>query len=127
MYQIHVLLFFSLLSVFGYLAYRNMERLHTRVRPGAGQLTSSRDREVLTMVLAEVITYIIATFSYPFVLLEISITTYLNITKSTRYIQIEGLLSMITALLVNISAGNAFYLFIIVSKRFRKDFFKLFC
>ena len=126
LYQIYALIFFFLIplvlmSVFGYWTYHNMRRLHEHIR-SSKRSTNHRDRDLLTMVLVEVLVYAATMFWYPFILLEIAITTYLDINKSTELIQIEGLLSTVGALFVFINSAIAFYLYLIVSKQFRRDF-----
>jgi hypothetical protein len=133
LYQIHVLIFFSLIplilmSVFGYWTYHNMRRLHARIRLAKTSVNITvhrRDRDLLTMVLAEVLIYAATIFWYPFVLLEIGITTYLGVNKTIEHIQIESLLSTIATLFIYINSAIAFYLYLIVSKQFRKDFHHL--
>ncbi len=131
LYQIHVLIFFSLIplilmSMFSYFAYRNVRRLHARILPVETAVNHRaihrRDRDLLTLVLAEVLIYAATMFWYPFILLEIAITTYLGVNKTIEHIQIEGLLSTIATLFLDINSTIPFYLYLIVSKPFRKDF-----
>jgi hypothetical protein len=133
LYQIHVLIFLSLIplvlmSVFGYWTYRNVRQLYARIRPAETAVNQQaitavprRDRDLLTMVLTEVLVYAATMFWYPFILLEIALTTYLDVRKSTERIQIEGLLYTIATLFLYINSAIAFYLYLIVSKPFRKD------
>jgi hypothetical protein len=116
------------MSVFGYWTYRNVRQLYARIRPAETAVNHQaittvprRDRDLLTMVLTEVLVYAATMFWYPFILLEIALTTYLDVSKSTEHIQIEGLLSTIATLLIYINSAIAFYLYLIVSKPFRKD------
>jgi hypothetical protein len=133
LYQIHILIFLSLIplvlmSVFGYWTYRNVRQLYARIRPAETAVNHQaittvprRDRDLLTMVLTEVLVYAATMFWYPFILLEIALTTYLDVRKTIEHIQIEGLLSTIATLLIYINSAIAFYLYLIVSKPFRKD------
>lgn len=119
--------------VFGYLAYRNMRQLHARIQPAVSSTTGTRntivihrkDRDLLVMVLVETIVYVITMSLYPFILLEISITTYLGISKSILYIQIESFVSTWASILIYINSGIAFYLYCFVSKTFRKEFIEI--
>jgi hypothetical protein len=53
-----------LMAVFGYLTYRNMRQLHLRIQPIDNHrrniTVQSRDRDLLKMVLAEVIVHLIS-------------------------------------------------------------------
>jgi hypothetical protein len=137
LYQFYVLIVVAsipllLMSIFGYFTYRNVRQMYSRVlsTETTGNQRSSitvhrRDRDLLTMVLAEVLVYAMTMFWYPFILLEIAITTYLGISKSIEYTQIESLLSVIATLFVHINSSIPFYLYLIVSKPFRKDLKRL--
>jgi hypothetical protein len=116
------------MSVFGYWTYRNVRQLYARIRPAETAVNHQaittvprRDQDLLTMVLTEVLVYAATMFWYPFILLEIALTTYLDVRKSTERIQIEGLLYTIATLFLYINSAIAFYLYLIVSKPFRKD------
>lgn len=116
--------------MFDYLTYYNMRQLHLRIQPmdnNRGFLTvQRRDRDLLNMVLAEVIIHIITILLYPFILLEIAITTYLGTVKSTDHIRIENFIMTIATLLFFINVGSRFYIFFTISNAFRKDFQKFF-
>jgi len=75
-----------------------------------------RDRDLLIIVIAEVFVYIITITSYPSILLEMMIR---------QYSQIENLLPTIAILLLFISFATPFYIYLISSKSFRRDFRKL--
>jgi hypothetical protein len=123
-----------LMGIFACLAYHNMRNLHARVRPlGVNDGNNNnnisihrRDRELLVMVLTEVAVYVITSFPYPFILLEIAVTAYMGINKSNERRQIESFLSSISVLLASSCYGSSFYIYLAVSKPFRKDFRELF-
>lgn len=124
-----------LMSTFGYLAYRNMRQLHQRIQPvnrPADQQervapVQRRDRELLRLVLAEVLTHLLTSLLYPFVLLEISVTTYIGMSKSLVHTRVENFIMTVATFLFFINVGSRFYIFFAVSKAFRRDFTQLFC
>lgn len=133
-YYVYLTLFVGLiplilLSIFGYLTYYNMRQLHLRIQPFENnrQLAiQRRDRDLLIMVLFEVAVYIFTMLLYPFILLEIAVTTYMGIVKSTDRIRIENFIQTIASLLVFINIGSRFYIYFIISKPFRHDFQRFF-
>ncbi|CAF0793868.1 unnamed protein product [Rotaria sordida] len=127
-----------LMSIFGYLTYRNVRRLQLRIQPidypidnhRENIIIRSRERELLYMVLGEVFIHIITILLYPFILLEIAITTYMGVLKSVDRIRIENFIVTIASVMFFINIGSRFYIFFVISKKFRKNFkkfFKLFC
>jgi len=118
------------MAIFGYLTYRNMRQLHLRIQPIDNHrrniTVQSRDRDLLKMVLAEVIVHLITIFLYPLILLEIAITTYMGIVKSIDHIQIENFIMTIATLFFFINVGSRFYIFFAISKIFRNDLKKIF-
>jgi len=133
-YTFYLLIFFNLIppitmAIFGCLAYFNMKRLHSRVRPIANVIVGShgdvrihrRDRELLSMLLAEIIVYIVATLLYPFILLEASITNLMAINKSLQQIQIENFILFIASYLVTFNHAAPFYIYFITSQAFPRD------
>ena len=114
------------MGVLGYLTYNNLRQLHKRIQPinqhaERTNTIRNRDRELLLMVFAEVLVHIVTMLLYPFVLLEISITTYIGLVKNTDRIRIENFLFNIASILFFISLGSRFYTFLVVSRAFRKD------
>jgi len=109
-----------LMAVFDYLTYRNMRQLHLRIQSIDNHrrniTVQSRDRDLLKMVLTEVI---ITIFLYPFILLEIAITTYMGVVKSIDHMQIENFIMTIATLLFFINVGSRFYIFFVISKIFK--------
>ncbi|CAF1145530.1 unnamed protein product [Adineta steineri] len=130
-YQVYSAVFLGLLppilmSIFGFLAYRNMKKLHLRVRPVGNNGDDNnrrhrRDRDLLLMVLTEVVVYVLTAIPYPFVLLEVAVTNYMGVTKSVERVEIENFLNLTTLTLVFVTCGSPFYTYFVVSKAFRKD------
>ncbi|CAF4273800.1 unnamed protein product [Rotaria sp. Silwood2] len=126
------------MGVFGYLTYRNVSQLQLRIQPiryptdnnRGSIITQSRERQLFYMVLGEAFIHVITILLYPFILLEISITTYMGEVKSIDRIRIENFIVTIASLTFFINIGSRFYIFFVMSKTFRKDFkkfVKLFC
>ena len=74
------------------------------------------------MVLSEVIVYVLTTLPYPFIILQVALTSYMRINKNTERLQIESFISSIAGLLIYVNCAAPFYIYFIVSKAFRKDF-----
>jgi hypothetical protein len=98
-YTVYTVIFVSLVpsitsAIFGYLTYRNMRRIHNRVQPVVQNRISGnisiqqRDRDLLIIVIAEVIVCIVTTALFPLILLEMLISQYVMPHKSFQYIQI---------------------------------------
>ncbi|CAF3428181.1 unnamed protein product [Rotaria sp. Silwood2] len=117
-----------LMSVFGYLTYRNVRQLQLRIQPisystvnhRGSIITQSRERQLFYMVLGETFIHVITILLYPFILLEISITTYMGVVKSIDRIRIENFIVTIASLTFFINIGSRFYIFFVMSKTFRK-------
>ena len=130
---IFVFLFVSLFpiitaAIFGYLTYRNMTQMQLRVHPTAQNTThflQRRDRDLLIIVTAEIVTYIVTTTLYPFILLETIISQNVVSNKSVLYSQIEGFTLSIAYLLLFSNSAAPFFTYFITSTSFRRDFKKL--
>ncbi|CAF1407314.1 unnamed protein product [Adineta steineri] len=137
-YTIYILTFTSLIppvtmTIFGYLTYRKMKQLRTRIQPirnddmSARQSFSitSRDRQLLTiMVITEILVYVISMSLYPVILFEMLITNYMNINKIPQYLEIESFIYTIATLLGFANNAASFYTYYFVSSTFRQDFRK---
>ncbi|CAF1230463.1 unnamed protein product [Adineta steineri] len=115
-----------LMSIFGFLAYHNMKKLHLRVRPIGNNGDHNgrihrRDRDLLLMILTEMVVYILTALPYPFILLEIAVTNYMGVIKSAERVEIENFLNSITLTLFFVTCSARFYTYFAVSKAFRKD------
>jgi hypothetical protein len=124
----------TLMIICACLTYRNMKQLHTRVQPVAHAIDGSRgnitihrrDRELLLMVLMEAAIYVVTTFIYPFIIMEVSVTAYAGVKKSVSYLQIESFISNFGTLLIYFNSAVPFYTYFVISKPFRQEFKKLF-
>jgi len=116
------------LCVFGYLTYRNMRQLRNRIQPteqDASNVNNSiqrRDRDLLVLVTAEAIVYIITTSLLPLVYLETTISQYVIPHKSLQYTLSEIFALNIAILLIFIFSAAPFYTYMISSASFRRDF-----
>jgi len=136
-YTFYAIIFISgipvtILGIFGYLTYRNMRRMQLRVQPiihnriHANHNIRRQDRDLLIMVISEVLLYIVTTIPFPLILLEMMISGYAISNKSIQYYQIEGFILTIAYLLLFLNASIPFYIYLISSKSFRRDFKQLF-
>ena len=117
----------GMLSIFGYLTYRHMKQMRARVQPTVrntinGNISVRRqDRELLTIVLCEVLVYIITATPYPLILLETTISRYITQNKGVLYTQIESFITAVAVLLLLLNSVAPCYIYFIFSKRFRHD------
>jgi hypothetical protein len=137
-YTFYLFVFFNLIpptamAIFGSLAYLNMRRLHSRVQPVQNVIAGNQrgrhrngriqryDRELLSMLLAEVIVYVVTTLLYPFILLETSITNLMAVDKSRQQIQIETFILFVASYLVTLNHAAPFYIYFLTSQAFCRD------
>jgi hypothetical protein len=119
------------LGVFGYLSYRHLRKLGRRIQPtgndgnDANNFIRRRDRDLLVLVISEVIVYVMTTFLYPSILLEMVISQYIIPNKSVQYLQTETFIYTISVLLLFLNCSAPFYTYFIASKSFRRDFQQL--
>jgi len=136
-YTLYAIIFVSaiptiILCIFGYLTYRNMRQLQLRVQPMAHNRIDAnnnirrQDRDLLIIVISEVLLFLIATIPFPLILLERMISGYITSNKSAQYLQIEGFILTIAYLLLVANSAMPFYMYLITSKSFRRDFKQLF-
>jgi hypothetical protein len=117
-----------IMAVFGYLAFRNMKRLHTRVQASGnannGNIVVHRqDRNMLAMLLAEVSVYVVTMSLYPAITLEVAVTS--SVPKDLQRIQIEGFLQFMSLFLIYVNTSAPFFIYMAVSKAFRREFIEL--
>jgi hypothetical protein len=135
-YFIYTIIFVSLIptitsAIFGYLTYRNIRQTRNRVQPfvqnaiNANIFTQRRDRDLLIIVIAEVVTYFVTTALFPLILLEMLISHYVIPNKSFQYLQIEIFIVNIAVFLLFVNSAAPFYTYLISSKSFRRDFKQL--
>jgi hypothetical protein len=136
-YTLYAIIFVSaiptiILCIFGYLTYRNMRQLQLRVQPmvhnriDANTSIRRQDRDLLIIVISEVLLFLIATIPFPLILLEMLISGYIISNKSVEYLQIEGFIINFAYLLLVANSAMPFYIYLITSKSFRRDFKQLF-
>jgi hypothetical protein len=119
------------LSVFGYLSYLHLRKIGRRIQPNgndendANNSIRRRDRDLLVLVISEVIVYVMTTALYPSIVLETVISQYIIPHKSVLYLQTENFTLNIAGLLLFINSAAPFYTYCIASKSFRRDFQQL--
>ncbi len=105
-----------LMSVFSILTISSLHQRHgTQVR------ARQRDRYLMRLVIAEVIVNVVTSIPYSANLIYGRMTDYV-IGKSPERLEIESFISFFTQFLIYLISVNSFYLFMLTSKRFRKDF-----
>jgi hypothetical protein len=121
-----------LLGIFGYLTYRHMRQIHVRIQPivnnniiDAQTSIRQRDRELLIMIMSEVVVYVVTTTLYRLILLEMTISRYIIIKESIQHSQIDGFIFNVAFLLLFVNNAAPFYIYLISSKLFRRDFQQL--
>jgi len=107
------------MGVFGFLAVRSIhQRQATHVR------VKRTDRDLMRMLVAQIIVNITSSVPYSADLLY-GTATFDVVNKSIERIQIESFMYFLTALIIQFVYVAPFYLFIISSKSFRRDFMKI--
>jgi len=131
-FSIYVLLAIGILpptisAIFGYLTYRNLKFRRVRIQPRIRHTNkiTRRERGLLILVMSEVILYIVTTTLYPITLTEISLSRYYMSNKSHQHIVIENFIFTLSIIFVYINHGASFYMYLISSKSFRRDFKRL--
>ncbi|UJR18886.1 hypothetical protein I4U23_022014 [Adineta vaga] len=104
-----------LMSIFGFLAVRNL-----RQRQIGLERIKRKDRDLIRMLIAEILINIIASIPFAANLLYNAATSS-TINKTIERIQIDAFLNFFSQFLFI----SPFYLFIIVSKSFRREFIQL--
>jgi len=118
-------------GIFSYLTYRNMRQRNLRVQAFKHNTNDvnipirRRDRDLLILVISELILYAVTTIPYPLIFSETIISRYIIPNKSVQYSQIEALIFTIVYLLVNVNHGASFYVYLVLSKSFRRDWKQL--
>ena len=116
-----------ILTIFAGLTYRNIKHIRSRIEPtvrGDGHTNHSiqrRDRDLLILVIAEVIMYVITIAPFPAVLLETMISQYILETKSFYYFIAETFALNVSFYLMYIFCAIPFYVYMVASASFRRD------
>jgi hypothetical protein len=135
-YNVYIIIFVGLIppvvmGIFGYLTYRNMRQMRSRVQPiihnriDTDHSIRRLDRDLLIIVISEVVVYIVTTTLFPLILLEMLISQYVISNKSIQYFQMEIFILNIALVLLSVNDSIAFYIYLISSKSFRRDFKQL--
>jgi hypothetical protein len=80
-----------------------------------------RDRDLLVLVISEILVYIVTSCPLPFVFLEMMISQYALPNKSFQYVKIEIFTLNVALLSLSINSAAPFYTYVIASKPFRRD------
>ena len=118
-----------LLCIFSYLTYRNMNHLYRRIQAINQNIINNndrnlqkRDRDLLILVFAEVIIYIVTATPFSIVNVEIMITQFMFSIKSLSLIQVEVFALNLAILLIFVFSAIPFYTYIVVSTTLRREF-----
>lgn len=117
----------SLLAVFSSLTYRNVRSVRRRVQPiehPAKELPGTlprRDRNLLVLVISELIAYMVTSSPFPMIQLEMLITQRTMPYKTGQHMQIEYFLMSISLFLLSVNGTLPFYIYMTVSRTFRAD------
>ncbi|CAF1182333.1 unnamed protein product [Adineta steineri] len=120
------------MSICGYLTYRNMRHIRVRIQPAVNNTNEGnvnirqRDRDLLTIVMYEIFIYILTASIYPILFIETIITNNTISSKSAQHLQIESFLLFMAYLLLSVNSAAACYIYLVLSKSFRRDFKQLF-
>jgi hypothetical protein len=120
----------SCMIIFGILLSISLKKMRGRIHPmpmtnaSVNQLLRKRDRDMLRMLLIEVICY--ATTTGPLAVLFIYLAATQTIMKSSERLQIESFLQYFTTqFLLYLTNSLSFWIYITVSRSFRSEFKKL--
>jgi hypothetical protein len=108
-----------------------MRQVHVRIQPivhnriDANNSIRRLDRDLLIIVISDILVYIVTTTIFPLILLEKMISGYIISNKSVQYSQIEGFILTIAYFLLTVNSAILFYIYLISSKSFCQDFRKL--
>ncbi|CAF3550515.1 unnamed protein product [Adineta steineri] len=120
------------MSVCGYLTYRNMRHIRVRIQPAVNNTNEGnvhirqRDRDLLTIVMYEIFIYVLTASLYPIVLIETIVSNNTISNKTAQHLQVENFLLFLSFLLLSVNSAAACYIYLILSKSFRRDFKQLF-
>jgi hypothetical protein len=107
------------MGVFGFLAVHSI-----RQRQAAHINVKRSDRDLMRMLVAQIIIHITTSIPYSAYLLYGTATFYV-VNKSPERLAIESFLNFLSQLIIQFIFVSPFYLFILSSKSFRRDFMKL--
>ncbi|CAF0979243.1 unnamed protein product [Adineta steineri] len=118
----------TIMGVYGTLAFRNMRRLHIRVRPMGNSNNECpvvdrihrADRHLLIITISEAVVCIVSTSIYPIVYMETALTGFIGTNKSPERIQIENFMLNVGSFLLYFNNAAPFYTYLLVSSAFRQ-------
>jgi hypothetical protein len=119
------------LVIFGYLAYHNMRKMQNRIQPvGRNTIDGNisiqrRDRDLLIIILAEILVYVVTTSPFPLIELAMLIGQYVMPNTSFQYFEIEIFIINLAVFSLFVSSAAPFYTYLISSKSFRREFKQL--
>jgi len=106
----------SLMSIFGYFTMRTLYQRRTR-----RVIPRRRDSDLMKMLIAEVIINILTSITFSANLLYNTATIYVMNKGQTR-VEIENFVNFLSQFLIHLLSVLPFYLFMLASKSFRRDF-----
>ncbi|CAF1413553.1 unnamed protein product [Adineta steineri] len=132
-YNVYTIIFFSLIpsiliGIFGYLTHRNMRHIRNRIQPSehnVNNVIKRRDRELMVIIISEAFVYVVTATPYILVMIEMITSRYALPNKSFQYLQIELFIFNMSFLLLFLNNAAPFYIYLITSKSFRRDFKQL--
>ncbi|CAF1238577.1 unnamed protein product [Didymodactylos carnosus] len=132
-FSIYAVIFAAILPplfmiLFTLLILNNLKQTRKRIQPATTRTTGTnylhikqRDYQLIRMLWLQVIIYICSTLLYPPVTLYEAITD--NVEKSNTIVAIEAFITeLATGTLVYINVTFPFYIYLFISKTFRKEF-----
>ncbi|CAF0835077.1 unnamed protein product [Adineta steineri] len=135
----------TVMGIFGYIAYKNLKKVKPRVNPSTiptgiindylnnniasrtldFHYISKRNRQLLVLLICEIILYMCTNLLYSVNITYSAITS--DVSKSSDRIYIESFIAYFSSpFLIIINNCAPFYLYLIISSKFRHDVKKLF-
>jgi hypothetical protein len=105
-----------LMSVFGFLTVRSLHQRHA-----ANTHVRQKDHDLMRMLIAEIMINIFTSIPFSAYLLYSAATFYV-VGKSAIRVEIEAFVNFVSQFLIQLLGVAPFYLFIISSKSFRREF-----
>ncbi|CAF1075027.1 unnamed protein product [Adineta steineri] len=108
-----------LMSIFSFLTIRSLHQLH-----GAQTLLRQKDRDLMRMLIVELIINIFTSVPYATNLIY-GAGTLSVVNKSAERLEVESFLNFLSNFFINMLSATPFYLFITSSRSFRQEFFQI--
>jgi hypothetical protein len=105
-----------LMSVFGYLTVQSLRQRH-----GTQAHIQEKDRDLMRMLVAEIMVNIFTSIPFSAYLIY-STATFFVVGKSAQRLEIESFINFLSQFFIHLLSVAPFYLFIISSKSFRREF-----